>query len=108
MREKFNMNKVSIKKNQQVEDAPKKAGCELVVENCKAAVALQIELYGEKSVQTCISLSNLCDAYLQMGDKENAMKETKRYLKMAKAIKDKEHINMAKEILADIIDSKWK
>ena len=103
MREKFNM-----KINKKVGEAHPNADCELVVENCKAAVALQVELYGERSAQACISLSNLCDAYLRMGDKENAMKETKRYLKMAKAIKDKEHINMAKEILADIIDSKWK
>ena len=67
------------------------------------AVALKIEEHGEESVHTCISLSGLCEVYLDMGDAANAMKETKRFLNIAKVIKDQNQIRIAKEILADIL-----
>ena len=68
----------------------------------KKAVELKVKAHGAVSIQVCISLSGLADAYLELEDYDNAFKEADRMLKIAGRIDDRAQIRIAKEILADI------
>ena len=78
------------------------ADYEKSVDKYQQAIAIKLEAYGEDSKHICISLSGLCDAYLKLGDVENARKEAIRMLRIAKKIDDPEQKRIAREILSDI------
>ena len=66
------------------------------------AIAIKIDAVGEVSVEVCISLSGLADAYYGLGDYDNAYKKARRMLDIAKAIDSAEQNRIACEILRDI------
>ncbi len=72
------------------------------VEKYLKAIEIKLEAYGEESRHICISLSGLCDAYLKLGDIENARKQAIRMLRIANKIEDPEQKRIAREILSDI------
>lgn len=72
------------------------------VEKYLKAIEIKLEAYGEESRHICISLSGLCDAYLKLGDIDNARKQANRMLRIANKIEDPEQKRIAREILSDI------
>ena len=69
----------------------------------KKAVELKVKTHGENSVHVCISLSGVAECYLKLGEKAMAMRESKRLLKIAQAIKDTNQERIAREIITDIL-----
>ena len=81
---------------------------EKAVETFKKAIELKKKAYGEVSVEVCISLSGLADAYLSLKDYENSYKEASRMLSIAKEIGSQEQMRIAREILSDISQQSGK
>ena len=69
----------------------------------KKALDLKVKTHGENSVHVCISLSGVAECYLKLGEKAMAMRESKRLLKIAQAIKDTNQERIAREIITDIL-----
>ncbi len=72
------------------------------VENYLQAIQIKLRAYGENSVQLCISLSGLADAYLNLGDLLNAHMQATRMMNIAKQVNSREQMRIAVEILQDI------
>ena len=71
------------------------------VDKYKQAIEIKLQAYGENSHHICISLSGLCDAYLSLGDVQNAKEQAQRMMSIAQAICDGEQMRIAQEILSD-------
>lgn len=66
------------------------------------AIDMKKEVFGEESVEVCISLSGLADAHLSLGRLEDAYREAIRMRDICKKIRSKSQLKIAMEILADI------
>ena len=72
------------------------------------AIALKESVFGPRTLNSCISLSGLCDAYIGLGDLASARREATRMLQIAQEIDQSDQVRIARELLADIAKAEAK
>ncbi|XP_012561337.1 uncharacterized protein LOC100197288 [Hydra vulgaris] len=92
---------VGVGLNNEAYEAQMRGDHKIALEKYKQALEIKVKAYGENSLHVCISLSGLCDAYLELNDLENATLQANRMLSIAQYITNPEQIRIAQEILVD-------
>ena len=68
----------------------------------KVALSMKEYMYGMRTINSCISLSGIADAYLKLKDFDKAMETAKSMEAIAKEINSIEQLKISREIIVDI------